>query len=147
MFGLSLIGIILFVVFVVILLIIEVAFWVIVISVLGALALLLWTTGLHEAAISVALAVGIIWAVGWGIYRLIKWDLGRLGAPPKANERSLAWRLHDLMNAPFSLRLHPKAKNEVPPSDPRERFLWANRLGNYSDEGERSDGIDSKADR
>lgn len=98
MFGLSLIGIILFVIFVVILLIIEVAFWVIVISVLGAVALLLWTTGLHEAAIGVALAVGIIWAVGWGIYRLIKWDIGRLGAPPKADERSLAWRLHDLMN-------------------------------------------------
>lgn len=147
MFGLYLIGIILFVVIVVILLIIEVAFWVIVIGSLGAIALFLWATGLHEVAIGLGLAVAIMCGAGWGTYRLIKWDIDRLGAPPRTQERSLAWRIHDLMNAPFPTRSSSKPKVEAPPVDPEERFLWANRLGRYADAGAEKDAEDGKTDR
>ena len=147
MLGLSLIWVILFVLVFVILLIIEAAFWVIVIGGLGAVALFLWATGLHEAAMSLVLAIGIIWSGGWAIYRLIKWDLNRIGAPAKAQERSLAWRIHDLLNGYFLTRLSRTPKVEAPPVDPEERFLWANRLGRYVDTNAGEDASNTRSDQ
>jgi hypothetical protein len=130
--GLSFFAILFFLLLVIVLIVIEVAFWMIIIGALAALALLLWAAGLHEIFLAFVATGAIVWAIVWGVYKLIRWDLGRIGSPVNTPTRNISWRIHDIMNGHFSINNSEKHLHETPPSDPEERFLWANRLGRYS---------------
>lgn len=131
MFGLAIIGGVLLAVVFVGLLLLEVTFWVVVAVTIAGIALALWSLGLFEALGAVALFGVLVWA----IYRLVKWDLGRLGQEKHEEVTDWRWRLYRLMNWEFGRpSLQRPAPVRTPPKDPSEKRLWANRLGPYTDD-------------
>lgn len=131
MFGLAIIGGALLAVVFVGLLLLEVTFWVVVAVTIAGIALALWSLGLLEALSAVALFGVFIWA----IYRLVKWDLGRLGKSKRDEVTDWRWRLYRRMNWEFGRpSVHRPIAARTPPKDPSEKHLWANRLGPYTDD-------------
>lgn len=138
MFGLAMVGTILLVLIVLILLAIEIAFWVVTLVGLSAITAFLWATGLLEDALALVAVGGIACTMAWAIYRLTKWDLDHLGTQSAESKIGLAWHLFFRLNPGVLQRNSGIPKDDVPPLDPEERLLWANRLGGYAQDTERA---------
>lgn len=120
------------IVIVVVMLFLEVTFWFLLACVLGFLSLLLWSSGLHEFVGPLVMVIAFIVACVWCVYRLIKWDLNRLGRTDSEG-MGMTWVGYRLLNWDFNH--HAAARDRLKPrEDAAERFLWANRLGPYKDE-------------